>query len=158
MAKLGIKCKLYLNTGTYGSPTWAEVKCIRDFKQTKAWQTGDVGSRKSRVNKKVKTTLDLSWSGTYEPDEGAESAAIAQAADTDRILDLMILDGKRDANGVTGIRADCQVTKADTDQGRETVIYPEIEIFITESANDPKWATVTSGAPVFTAIDGEVPD
>lgn len=149
----GIDCVLYVNTsGDYDAPTWTEADCIRDFKQTVSWNKGPAGTRKSRVNKSVKTTLDLSWSGSFENDGSAAAVAIKAATLSDDPLDLLILNGPLDEDGRDGFRVDCQVFKADQDQGRESVIYPEIDIEPTPSDHEPKAVLISGGVPVYSDI------
>lgn len=148
----GIDCVLYLNTGSYDTPTWVEADCIRDFKQSLSWNKGAAGTRKSRVNKSVKTTLDLSWSGSFENDGSAAAGVLKAAILSDDVLDLLILDGPNDENGREGFRVDCQVFKADTDQGREALLYPEIDIEPTVSGHEPKAVVVSGGVPVYADI------
>jgi hypothetical protein len=142
----GIDCELYLNTGSYEAPDWVEGDCLRDFKQSLASNTGDAGTRKSRVNKKVPLTKDLNWSGSLEEDGSAVAAALYAAFMDDTPLDLLVLNGPMDGDA-KGVRCTCVVTKYDTDQGREALLYPEIEVWptIDPDGHEPQRATVAAG-------------
>ena len=45
MVRLGLKAKLYRNTGSYGSPTWNEVKNVKDVTLTIEKGEADVSTR-----------------------------------------------------------------------------------------------------------------
>ena len=48
----GIKCKLYYNTGTFGSPTWTEISSVEGVVPNAEWDSGDVMLRDRRVSPK----------------------------------------------------------------------------------------------------------
>lgn len=155
MPRRGIDCVAYLNTSTYGSPTWTPCDFINDFNMTNADDFADANSRASAIKKGVKTRKDLSFSGTLLS-PGATNTAydnIIAALNSSGVLDFMILNGPSTENGVTGWRADFQVTQGNQDQGSEAVLYDEIEIKPYPSANPVKTVLVVSGAPVFTTFD-----
>jgi len=153
-AKLGIKCKAYYNSATYGSPTWVEITCINDFKQNVDWEKGEVKSRATRVKQSVKTMLGLSWSGTLlASTTDTAYQAIKAALVSDATLDMMILDGDKTINNVTGYRCDVQIFSANEDQGTTTVVYDEVTIEPCPlGGNAPSSVLVTAGAPVFTPL------
>ena len=153
-AKLGIKCKAYYNAGTYGSPTWTEITCINDFKQTVDWEKAEVKYRGTRVKQSVKTILGLSWSGTLlASNSDTAYQAIMAALVSDTTLDMMILNGDKTTNNVTGYRCDVQIFSANEDQGTGNVLYDEVTIEPSPmGGNAPSSVLVTTGAPVFTAL------
>jgi len=155
-ARLGIESVLYLNGGTYGSPTWGALTFINDLTVNNQWDKADANSRASRIKQAVKTLLGLSWTGTIlVPGEtNADYTTIIDAMNSDDILDIMVLNGPNTENGVRGYRCDVQVTNATEDQGSGAVLYDQIEFMPTPSANPPKSVLVTSGAPVFSALPG----
>jgi len=110
MAKIGIKCVLYRNTGTNGSPSWSAVTVIADLTANTTWDKGPADSRSSRIKKSVKTMLGLTFSGTMKktPDD-ANYEAFMNAIIADSVLDLLILDGPSTTNGVRGWRIDVQI-------------------------------------------------
>lgn len=153
-SKKGIECVAYVNTNTYDTPTWVAADCIRDFKQGLSSNTQDAGTRKSRINKKVPTTKDLSWTGSFQEDGSTAAAQLYDSFINDTPVDMLILDGPNNEDGTKGIRSTCIVTKFDTDQGREALLYPEIEIFPTEDPgnHEPMLVAVSGGVPVYTAF------
>jgi len=155
MPRRGIDCVAYLNTSTYGSPTWTECDFINDFTMNNADDSADANSRASAVKKFVKTMKDLSFSGTLLTPSAANTAYdnIIAALNSSTVLDFMILNGPSTENGVRGWRADFQVTQGNQDQGTGVVLYDEIELKPYPSANPVKTVLVVSGAPVFTSYD-----
>jgi len=155
-ARLGIESVLYLNGGTYGSPTWGALTFINDLTVNNQWDKADANSRASRIKQAVKTLLGLSWTGTIlVPGEtDADYTTIINAMNADTVLDIMVLNGPNTENGVRGYRCDVQVTNATEDQGGGAVLYDQIEFMPTPSTNPPKSVLVTSGAPVFSALPG----
>lgn len=151
----GITCKFYRNTASYGTPTWAEVHEVSDWKENLDWQKAAAGSRLTRVGQSVKTQLDLSWTGTLKDDGGTNAEAIKDALLTDQVLDVLILNGPITENGVRGYRTDVQVFSGSNSQGLTEVVYPEIMIAPTPSANAPKAVKITSGAPTYSPITGD---
>ena len=155
-AKLGIDAKLYINTaGTYGSPTWVEVTCVKDFKLSYKWNTTDAPSRANRVGEKAKLTIDISGSGSLKAsDTDAQYLAIWNAlVGNTTNLDVLILNGAKDNNGSRGVRYDALVVTGDEDQGIGNAIYTDIEVVPDAfKTNPPKYCVVTAGSPVYTAF------
>lgn len=129
-AKIGIRCKIYINTGTYSSPTWDELTSVNDFKQNVAWNKVDAHDRGTRIDLAVKTSLALSWTGNVKT-QGDSYDLVLEAVLTDKIKDCLILNGDKATEGVTGWRSPCQFFSANQDQGRGTVLYDEIEVMPT---------------------------
>ena len=157
MAKIGIKCVLYRNTGTNGSPSWSAVTVIADLTANTTWDKGPADSRSSRIKKSVKTMLGLTFSGTMKktPDD-ANYEAFMNAIIADSVLDLLILDGPSTTNGVRGWRIDAQIFEGTEDQGMSVgALYEAISIEPTDSVNEPKAVLVTGGALTYAAPGGD---
>lgn len=153
MAKLGIKCKLYRNTGSYGTPTWDEVPIVGELTQNSAWDEGEVLNRTSRVAFSVKTLLRLSFTVKMKADlTDADYTVFANAADADTVVDLMILDGVSTTNGVRGYRFESQIFSRNQDQGPGVIVHDEFTIKPTDNGTVPSSVLVASGAPVFTSL------
>lgn len=154
-AKLGIDAKLYYNTGTYGSPTWTEVTCVKDFKLNLKWSTTEAPSRANRVGEKAKLQIDISGTGQLKASD-TDTAYVAfwnALVSSTGNLDVLILNGDKANNGSRGVRYDALVTDGSEDQGIGNAIYDDIELVPDAfKTNPPKYAVVTSGAPVFTAF------
>lgn len=153
MAKLGIKCVLYRNTATYGSPTWNAIACVKDLTVNPAWDEADGSTRASRVKLSAKTLMGLEISGTVKADYTDEDyAVLLDALNSDDVLDLMVLNGPSTENDVTGYRADFQVFSGSQDQASGAIVFDSIVLKPTVSANVPKQVVVATGAPTFSDI------
>ena len=151
--QLGILSKLYYNTATYGSPTWAAITLIGDLTIPQKWDVAEILIRASRLKFKSKTALDVSITGKLLAsltDTGY--LALMTAMLDDSVVDFLALNGPNSTNGVRGYRFDGQVIGAGEDQGPGNVVWDDLEIQPALTANTPKSALVASGAPVFTAI------
>jgi hypothetical protein len=155
MSKLGIKCKAYYNSASYGSPTWVEVDSIVDLTATVAWETAAAAARANRVNVMMKTALNLSFSGMLRNDASTDAAKILELLLTDASLDMLILDGPNNTNGVEGFRCDIQVMEGSEDQGRGTVLMRSISLMPTPSANAIRHVKIATGVPTYGTINGD---
>lgn len=122
--KVGIKCKVYRNTGTYGSPTWTEVTLIRDATMSCPWDLVDASSRAHRVKLFAKTMQDVTVNIVMRADD-ADAAAIAfyAASQEETVLDLLVLEGPISTEGSSGVRAHFVVNLANQDHGSGSVVY-----------------------------------
>ena len=152
---LAIQGKLYRNTAAYNSPTWAAIDLVADVQVNPAWDEADGSVRASRVKQFAKTMMGLEISARVRVDlTDAGYLALLGALHSDTPLDLMILNGDKTTNGVTGYRADFHVMSAGEDQSLGNVLFREFTLKPAVSSNDAQKVTVASGAPVFSDIDG----
>lgn len=155
MPKLGITSKVYRNTNIYASPTWVEMTCISDLAVNAAWDEADGSSRVGRVKQSAKTLMGLEITGkALVSDTAADYLALWNAIHSDTPLDLLILNGAKDSNGVRGYRADFHVFSGSEDQAMANQLYLDITLKPAVSDNPTKTAVVSAGAPAFTAITG----
>lgn len=154
-AKLGLKAVVYINTATFGSPTWSAVNSVSDLKLSAKWDEAEAATRESRVKLALKTMFGLEVSGKLRDSNSGDTnfLTVIAALLTDAQLDMMILDGGMAVNGVKGFRMAWQVFQGDQDQGLGAVIQNEVSFKPTPNA-DGNYSTVlvTTGAPVFLAI------
>lgn len=154
-AKLGIRCKLYRNTAVgaaaYTTPVWNEVTCIADLDVKTDWDWAEGNTRASRVKRGRKTMLDLEITGGLLVDDvDADYIAIDEACVDDTDLDLLVLNGKLDANGVRGWRSEYAVTSLSEEQKLGGLVTRALTMKPVLTANNPKRVVVTAGVPVFT--------
>lgn len=160
--KLGVNCKAYRNTGTYGSPTWNEFTEFGDFSVSLDWDTQDVLRRGQRVKQKVKTLLSLEVKAKHLAiDKPASSdttdyTALMDAMLSDTAVDVMILNGDIATSGVRGFRFDAQVSGASEDQGPGAVLMDDITLTPTPTGNDPKAVLIVSGTPQYKALTNDL--
>jgi hypothetical protein len=156
--KIALKAKLYLQIGgSYDTPTWVEAKLVGDLQQAGSWNEVVVQTRETPVEEVARTTLPLSWTGRIKVDSAnaAYQALRDCYHDSGTSVDVMILDGPRDENGVEGVRAHVEVMDWSQDQGtanylwRDFVLKPSIDATDDEK---PKSVEVTGGNPTFTDI------
>ena len=153
-AYLGRNAKLYLNTGSYGSPTWSEVANISDLTLNRAWDEAEANSRESSMKMALKTLLDGSVSGKMKFTIGdSNTTTILDALNSPTTaLDIMCLNQSQTTTGAYGLRYPCQVTQGNEDQGLGVALYEDLKFMPTPSTNAPCTVKVVGGAPVFTAI------
>lgn len=155
MAKRGIKCKLYVNTGTYASPTWTAVATVSDAVSNAQWGEADASARDTPVKQFDISQMDLSVSGKARVPDAVDTAfdALAAAFLDGSAKDILVLNGASTENGATGYRYHAKVFNWSEDQAMGNVVYKDFLLKPTPSSEGlPKSCTVTSGAPVFTAI------
>ncbi len=154
-AKLGVQCSLYLNTATFGSPTWTKIICVSDFTVTVKWDSAEASTRESRMKLFLKTMMEVGFAGKLRTSDSGDAnfTTIYAALLTDETLDILVLNGDKATTGVTGFRASCQLHQANEDQGLGAVVFEDIE-FKPAPNTDGNFASalVTAGAPVFTAV------
>lgn len=152
--RLGITSKLYINEGAYGAPDWTEIDLIGDLTVGGEWGKGESTVRRARVNTNEPTTLDLSLTGNIrvdKTDDGYNLILDAHALNT--VLDCLVLNGPKDQDNAHGHRFDGKVFNLSEDQGRQAVLFRELEIAPCASDNNPKRAVVTGGVLVYSDFD-----
>ena len=159
MPKRGISCKVYRNTGSWGTPTWSEVKCISDWQQNVQWSEAEAPTRESAVTFTEKVMLSLSWTGKVQKGNVGDAtnlAAILAAIPAQAtVMDVMILDGSSATNGNTGYRCEVKVFSGNESQNPSDILYPEITLkpsVPSVAGQIPQSVLVSSGAPVLTDI------
>ena len=151
--RLGRDAKLYINTASFGSPTWSAVDNISDLAIEAAWNEAAAPTRESKVEMAAKTQLPLAVTGKMKFDlTDANTGTILDALVSDAVLDIMVLNTPSTVNGGRGYRFECQVFDGSEDQGLGTAIYDAIKFKPYPNSNSPASVKVASGAPVFTAF------
>ncbi len=155
--QLGIKAKILVNTGSFGSPVWVALSGISDLSLNPAWDKAEGSTRGSRLKKYAKTLLDLSISGKIKVDETDTSGYLLflTALHSDTVLDVLILDGNPTDTTLTGTlqgyRFEAHVIKGEQAQGLGEVLFDSFELVPAMSANAASWvsAAITAGSPVY---------
>jgi hypothetical protein len=157
--KLGVNSKAYYNSATRASPTWVEVKSIRELTIDATFGKAAANVRGERVNKMVKTNTDLNFTGSIRKDTAAATLAVINAAIApDAILDMLFLDGSRTVVGSRGFRADVQVIMTGESQTIDDVVYNEIEFFPTPTDNEPVAVSIESESGSATYKEAAIND
>jgi hypothetical protein len=151
MGLLGVNSVLQINTGSYGSPAWSTCDFVRNLTAKPSSQKAEANTRKSRVNKNVKTNFDLTFTGDMLAEESAlYTTFIEGGIAPDAKFDFRILNGPPGEPGTRGWRFDGQIGLSEEPQDRDGVEYPSFEVFVTPSANPVLAMKVTGtiGSPV----------
>lgn len=105
--KLGFNCKLFRNTGTYGTPVWAAVPVMRDMKLTLEDEEWDASGRGAAGwDQAEPTTRKATIEGAliWDPVDTALTA-IRDAYLNRTSLDMAALDGASSGASSQGLRA-----------------------------------------------------
>lgn len=107
----GGECKLYYNTGTFGSPTWTEIPGVIDLNWAMDATYADISSRRSifRMEAKALTGLTVNWG--YRRRQGVSDTvftALRGYALARTKFELAIADGAIATTGTQYLRATYQ--------------------------------------------------
>jgi hypothetical protein len=90
----GIDCKVYRNSASYGSPTWALINPTIEVTVNLENSTFDASNRDSNYRLQLPALTDISVDLRFHKDkDDADFLALETAAQTRANLDLLILDG-----------------------------------------------------------------
>ena len=152
---IGILSKLYYRSGgTYGSPTFTEVTIVGDVSVSPQWDEANISSRASRVKSMKKSMLGLEFSVMLKKVPGnTVYGAFVDALMSDNVLDVLVLDGARDANDARGWRCDVQVFQGNDDQSLSGGGFLDLVLKPNDETNPAKAVLVSGGALTY-AIPG----
>ncbi len=142
-AILGLRAKLYRNTGTFGAPIFKEIGNVRDL--TLALEKGEADVT-TRQNDGWRATLPTLRDASAEfemvwDDSEVDFNFIFQAWLAESDIEFFILSGDRTVPGVTGLRALMQVLNVSRSEPLEEAVKASITIKPTFSPNPPNWVT-----------------
>jgi hypothetical protein len=142
-AKLGLDGKLYRNTGTFASPTWDEVKNVRDL--TLSLEAGEA-SMTTRANagweavlaslKKASIEFQMVWDSA-----DTDVTAFRDAFLNRSTIECAVMDGDIAVAGNQGLRATMAVLKFARSEALEEGMLIDITIKPAYAANAPSWHT-----------------
>jgi hypothetical protein len=144
-AKLGLDGRLYRNTGTYASPTWNEVKNVRDLSISLEAGEASVTTRGNNgweavlgTLKKASVEFQMVW------DSGDADVQAFRDAFLDRdTIECAVMDGDIAESGTEGLRATFVVLKFARSEALEEGMLIDVSIKPAYSANAPEWMTVS---------------
>lgn len=153
--KYGFKGKIYLNTGTYGTPVWSELTQCKDVKVNAEFGEFDTSIRLGGgIEMSEPVLLKLGLDGMVKSDEAdtngfllMETSTLTRAA-----MDVLILDASNATNGARGYRVDMKNFKFPEDQGNDKILFREFSLKPCLSVNAPSKAVVASASPVFSTL------
>lgn len=142
--KLGLDAKLYRNTGTFGSPTWNEIKNVKDVTLNLEAGEADVTTRGNNGWRATVATLkdgsiefEMVWDSADD-----DFASIRDAFLNKTSIELAVMDGDVAVAGSQGLRATCMITNFSRNEALEEAITVSVTAKPTYSANPPSWLTV----------------
>lgn len=133
----GVECKVYLNTGTYEAPTWAEFLCVKDttisldFGEVDATCRGGGGTKQSAV---TLTSLEVSG-GAIKEKLDPTFLAMEAAAWAKTVVDVLVLDGPRLSADSDGYRFDGQLFTWNENQPIEDIVTVDFTLKPARSLN-----------------------
>ena len=143
--KLGLSAKLYRNTGTYASPTWNEIKNVKDVTLSLEAGEADVTTRGNAGWKASVATLkdasvefEMVWDSSDDDFSVIRDAFLNHSA-----IDFAVMDGDINVSGSQGLRATCMVTNFSRNEPLEEAITVSVTVKPTYSDNPPTWLIVS---------------
>lgn len=141
---LGMNCKLYRNTGTYGAPTLNEVPNVRDLSLSLDTSQADVTTRNNNGwMARVATLTDggVQFGMVYNT-EDPDFVAIRDQFLAKSAVEYFILDGSSSVSGTQGFRMTCMVTNFSMSQALTEAVTVDVSIVPTFATNAPSAYTV----------------
>ncbi len=141
---LGKDCKLYRNTGSYGTPAWNEIPNVKDLAKNFETSEADVTTRGNAGWEAVVPALNrgsIDFQMVYDTAD-AGFVAIRDAYLNKTAVEYAVMDGDITVSGKQGLRATCMVTNFSMTQNLEEAVTVDVSIKPTYAANAPSWYTV----------------
>lgn len=142
-AVTGYFCKLYRNTGTYGSPTWTEIATARDVTSTlekaeidasvrggNGWKQSVAGLKEMTIEAEI--LFDTTDAGF---------TALQSAFFGNTTVDVLALSGPVATPGNQGPRAVCEVLSFTRNEGMQDVLTVSVTFRPAAGPNAPTWFT-----------------
>lgn len=143
--KLGLDARLYRNTGTFASPTWDEVKNVRDVTLNLETGESDVSTRGNggwRANIATLKSASLEFEMMWDTAD-ADFTAIRTAFLANGAIEFAVLDGPSSQSGAQGLRATMAIMNFTRSEPLEEAIKVSVTAKPTYAADAPSWMTVT---------------
>jgi hypothetical protein len=142
--KLGLDARLYRNTGTYASPTWNEIKNVKDVTLSLETSEADVTTRGNSGWRATVATLkdgSIEFEMVWDTDDD-DFAVIRDAFLNRAAIEFAVMDGDITVSGSQGLRALCVVTNFSRNEALEEAITVSVTVKPTYSVNPPSWVVV----------------
>lgn len=151
--KLGWGAKAYVNSGSHGSPTWVEMKPVRDVTLADSMTEVDSTTREDAGNKTgVPGLRQLGMDFDMRKDRADAAYLLIEAAYLARTsIEVLILDGSRLVSGSEGIIYTAAVIEFGEGQPLDGMVTKTVKLRPTPSAYTPTQSiiVVTPEAPTF---------
>ena len=143
--KLGLEAKLYRNSGSYASPTWSEVKPVKDVTLNLEAGEADVTTRGNGGWRAVIAALkdaSLEFELVWDTADAAFTA-IRTAFLTGGALEFAAMDGDIETAGSEGLRATMAILNFSRAEPLEEAIKVSVTVKPTYAEHPPEWLVVT---------------
>lgn len=119
--RIGLDCKAYLNTGTFGSPTWVEITVAKDVGFKLGLGEAEAKTRASSLSVILPGFVEHEFDFEMLYDTvGSTIYGLLQAAVLARAaVELAFMDGAIATSGNRGVRCSYYITQCDPDQPLE---------------------------------------
>jgi hypothetical protein len=139
--KLGLECKLYRNTGTYGTPVWDLISNAQDVTVTLEKGEADLSVRGSTWRARRSTLKDATMDFTMLYDSAdADFTAMKDSYINGTEVDVVALDGLSSVAGSQGLRVTGEVFTLTRNEPLEEGLTVPISIR-PGPTNAPAWTT-----------------
>ncbi len=141
---VGLSCKLYRNTGTFGIPIWTEITIAKDVTLNMEAGEAEASSRASTFKEYLQALKDanIEFDALYDAaDTGF--IAVKDAYFNNTTLDILALDGSSATSGNQGLRMISVVTGFTRSEPLEETVTMSVTVKPTPNADtSPVWFTV----------------
>lgn len=141
---LGKDCKLYRNTGSYGTPTWNEIPNVKDLGLDLETSEADVTTRGNNGWEAVVAALNrggINFQMVYDTAD-PDFVALRDAYLNKTTTEFAVMDGDITVSGKQGLRATCMMVTFSMTENLEEAVMVDVAIKPTYAANAPSWYTV----------------
>lgn len=144
---LGVNGRTYRNTGTYGSPTWTEIKNVKDLGLNIEHEEYDASTREGGGWEGIVSALiraSIEYQMRYDTTD-ANWIAIRDAAlsiGDANVIEFAIMDGPIGTTGSQGLRASFSILKFPRSENLAEHMMVDVAMKPAPSANAPAWYTV----------------
>lgn len=144
--RIGLDAKIHVNTGTYASPTWAEIEDAQDVTLTLEASEAEITRRGSGWRATLQAIKDASveFDLVYDPTD-TEFIAIREAFFDRETIEMAVMDGPIATAGSQGLRATMSVLNFSRNEPLEEALTVSVTVKPAPAANDPEWKTISGG-------------
>jgi hypothetical protein len=145
--KLGLDARLYLNSGTYASPTWSGLNNVRDLTLNLETGEADVSTRANEGWRATVSTLkdaSLEFELVIDPEDSGFTTVV-NAFLQNEPLEFVVLDGPITGPGSVGsqgLRATFRIASFSRNEALEEAVTASVTAKPTYSENPPSWMSV----------------
>lgn len=145
MSVLGLECKLYRNTGSYGSPVWNEITNAKDVTLSLSKDSADVTTRGNSGWKATRSTLkdaEVSFDLLFVAGD-ADYDALRDAWLNNTELDVAVMSGAIASSGSEGLRAVMDVFQFERSEPLAEAVVVKVTLKPAyDATNPPDWLEI----------------